>query len=282
MIERYMEFFGPHAMTFDDEQHVIGRFNKQLIDKCVVFMDEAFFAGNRKHAAKLKTLISWPTLNVEAKGMDVFIVPKPFRAALASNDEHIIAAERDDRRNFVLHVDAGSTTRPRLLRGYRREWNTGGKHPSSGGSPGITGGKGRNGAFRMAPAGDRRVATPKRPEPPSAVDAIQSCSGRARYRATSSRLAWHMYLSQLVWSTPMAQGHGKKMERCFACWLAAARGATRLSWPKLETGSWLPALRSGDMPGPVGRAHRPEGRVARTSRPGPRTLRMTRKEEPPF
>ena len=105
--ERFMEFFGIHALTLDDEQQVLGNFNKHMMNKSLIFADEAFFAGNRKHAAKLKTLISRPDQFIQAKFVDGIVAPKMFRLIMASNDHHIIQAERDDRRSLVLSVDAG-------------------------------------------------------------------------------------------------------------------------------------------------------------------------------
>lgn len=46
----FMEFFAPHTLTLDKPDHLTGSFNRHLQDKCVVFADEAFFAGNRQHA----------------------------------------------------------------------------------------------------------------------------------------------------------------------------------------------------------------------------------------
>lgn len=126
--ERFMEFFGIHALTLDDEDQVVGNFNKHLMNKSVIFADEAFFAGNRRHAAKLKTLITRPDLFVEPKGVDGFTAPKMFRLIMASNDEHIIQAERDDRRNLVLRVDAGEHNQDRdYFARMHQEWREGGR-----------------------------------------------------------------------------------------------------------------------------------------------------------
>jgi Family of unknown function (DUF5906) len=126
-VERFMEFFGIHALTLDDEDQLVGHFNKHLMNKSVIFADEAFFAGNRKHAAKLKTLVTRPDLFVEPKGVDGFVAPKKFRLVMASNDQHVIRAERDDRRNLVLTVDAGPHNQDRVyFAEMLDEWRKGG------------------------------------------------------------------------------------------------------------------------------------------------------------
>lgn len=127
-VESIMEFFGIHAITLDDPEQLVGNFNKHLQNKSLVFADEAFFAGNRKHASKLKTLISRPDVFIEPKGVDGFVVPKKFRLVMASNDEHVIQAERDDRRNLVLTVDAGEHNQDHeYFARMRDEWNHGGR-----------------------------------------------------------------------------------------------------------------------------------------------------------
>ena len=105
---RFMSLFTPHTLTLDKPNQVTGNFNKHLEDKCVVFADEAFFAGNHQHAATLKTLITSDEIFIEPKGVDGYMAKKLFRVIIASNDEHVIRAEIDDRRYLVLDVDAGA------------------------------------------------------------------------------------------------------------------------------------------------------------------------------
>lgn len=127
--ECFMSFFGRHGITVDDPDQLIGNFNKHLQDVSVVFADEAFFAGNRKHAAKLKTFTTKPMLRIEPKGCDSFEVPKKFRLILATNDAKAVHAEFDDRRNLVLNVDAGKHNQDKAYFGaILDEWNRGGRY----------------------------------------------------------------------------------------------------------------------------------------------------------
>ena len=126
--QNFMSLFGPHALTLDDPQQVIGNFNKHLADKSVIFADEAFFAGHHGHAAKLKTLVTRPDIFVEPKGVDGFVVPKMFRLIMASNEDHVIRAGREDRRFLVLNVDAGERNQDKEYFGALvDEWNGGGR-----------------------------------------------------------------------------------------------------------------------------------------------------------
>src|SRR5690606_34824341 len=99
-----------------------------LHNKSLVFADEAFFAGNRQDAASLKTLITDDEIIIEPKGVDGFAARKAFRVVIASNDEHVIRAEADDRRFLVLNVDAGEHNNDKRYFGAMvDEWRSGGR-----------------------------------------------------------------------------------------------------------------------------------------------------------
>ncbi|MCB1783733.1 MAG: hypothetical protein KDI13_07015 [Alphaproteobacteria bacterium] len=124
----FMEFFCPHILTLNRPDQVAGSFNKHLQDKCIVFADEAFFAGNKQHAATLKTLVMDNEIFIHPKGVDGFMAKKCFRMIIASNDEHVIRAEIDDRRYLVLNVDAGENNQNSEYFGaIVDEWENGGK-----------------------------------------------------------------------------------------------------------------------------------------------------------
>lgn len=125
----FMQLFGKnYTLTLDKPDQVTGSHNKHLQDKCIIFADEAFFAGNRQHAATLKTLVTSNEIFVHPKFVDGFMAPKRFRVIIASNDEHVIRAEEDDRRYLVLDVDAGEHNQDGEYFGaIMDEWNSGGK-----------------------------------------------------------------------------------------------------------------------------------------------------------
>jgi hypothetical protein len=126
--ERFMEFFAPHWMTLDDSEDVLGKFNAHLTTLSVAFADEAFFAGNPKHAAKLKSFISSGTLNAQAKFANIVRTKKQFRVIMASNDAHVVRAAFNERRFLALRVDSGANNKNRAhFRAMQDEWDSGGK-----------------------------------------------------------------------------------------------------------------------------------------------------------
>jgi len=96
--------WGSHFLPVSDSKHLVGSFNSHLRDAVVVFGDEAFFAGDRRHESVLKTLVTEDTLVIEGKGVDAELGPNYTHLILASNDAWVVPAGLDERRFFVLEV----------------------------------------------------------------------------------------------------------------------------------------------------------------------------------
>jgi hypothetical protein len=102
--KQFGELFGRHFMQVSNSSHLTGNFNAHLRDVIVLFADEAFYAGDKKHTSILKTLITEDTLTIEAKGVDMEVSPNYIHLIMASNDLHVIPAGGDERRFLVLDV----------------------------------------------------------------------------------------------------------------------------------------------------------------------------------
>ncbi len=96
--------FARHYMQISNSGHLVGNFNSHLRDLVVLFADEAFFAGDKKHESILKTLVTEEQMAIEAKGVDVEMAPNCIHLIMASNDLHVIPAGGDERRFFVVDV----------------------------------------------------------------------------------------------------------------------------------------------------------------------------------
>jgi hypothetical protein len=70
----------------------------------MLFADEAFFAGDRRHESVLKALITEPSLPIEGKYMDVVFVPNMLHVYMSANAEWVVPVTHDERRYFVLDV----------------------------------------------------------------------------------------------------------------------------------------------------------------------------------
>jgi hypothetical protein len=96
--------FGRHFMHISDPKHLVGSFNAHLQDCVVLFADEAFYAGDRKHESILKMLVTEETITLEKKGVDATTASNYVHLILASNEDWIVPAGLDERRFFVLDV----------------------------------------------------------------------------------------------------------------------------------------------------------------------------------
>ena len=98
--------FGSHFTPVSDPGHLVGNFNAHLRQTIVLFADEAFFAGDRKHESILKTLITEPSMLIEAKGVDAEVARNCVHLIMASNDSWVAPAGTDERRFLVLDVSS--------------------------------------------------------------------------------------------------------------------------------------------------------------------------------
>jgi len=100
----FAKIFGQHGLQIISPEQLVGRFNEHLRDCIVLFADEAFFAGDRKHEGVLKGLITEPFLPVEGKHIKVVVVPNMLHVILSSNNEWVVPASSDARRYAVFDV----------------------------------------------------------------------------------------------------------------------------------------------------------------------------------
>ena len=103
-ISTFGDLFGRHFMQVADSKHLVGNFNHHLQDCVVLFGDEAFFAGDKKHEGTLKTLVTEKYLAIEAKNVDVQASPNYIHLMMASNNNWVVPAGMEERRFFVLDV----------------------------------------------------------------------------------------------------------------------------------------------------------------------------------
>ncbi len=119
--------FGRHFLHISNSAHLVGNFNSHLRDVVVLFADEAFYAGDRKHLSVLKTLITEETIPIEAKGVDVETAPNYVHLLMASNEVHVVAASGDERRFLVLDVGKENQQDSGYFQRLSRDMDNGGR-----------------------------------------------------------------------------------------------------------------------------------------------------------
>jgi phage/plasmid-associated DNA primase len=100
--------FGQHARQISQARHLTGNFNAHLADCVLLFVDEAFWAGDKQGESVLKSIITEPTLAIEKKGLDVVMVPNMLDVIMASNNTWVVPAGLDERRFLVLAVNSST------------------------------------------------------------------------------------------------------------------------------------------------------------------------------
>ena len=93
-----------HALHISDPKHLVGSFNRHLLDTVFLFCDEAFYAGDKAHIGALKRLITEPTLSIEPKFQDLVEANNRLHIMMASNEPRVVPAGPDARRFAVYNV----------------------------------------------------------------------------------------------------------------------------------------------------------------------------------
>lgn len=103
-VNNFGALFGRHYTHITQPGHLTGRFNFHLAESLLVFVDEAFWAGDKSAEGILKGQITEPTTMLESKGRDPYPIKNHNRFIMASNNDWIIPAGLEERRFFVVRA----------------------------------------------------------------------------------------------------------------------------------------------------------------------------------
>ena len=103
-VEIFGKIFGHHFLQVTNSGQITGRFNSHLKDCLLLFIDEAWFAGNKSTEGVFKGLITSDRHMVELKGKDAFMVSNHVNCIVASNNDWVVPVGNKERRFFVLDV----------------------------------------------------------------------------------------------------------------------------------------------------------------------------------
>lgn len=118
---------GRHFMQVSDPKHLVGSFNAHLRDTILLFGDEAFYAGDKKHESVLKMLITEEIITIESKGIDAEAAPNYVHCILASNSHWVVPAGPEERRFFVLDVGDSQQQNASYFRDIAEQMENGGR-----------------------------------------------------------------------------------------------------------------------------------------------------------
>ena len=122
----FMELFGHHGLPIQSPDHLTGKFNSHLRGAVALFVDEAFFVGDRQGNDKLKSLITEDHILVEAKYCEAAPIRNRLKIMMATNADHAIPAGTDERRFFVTRVSDRVKQDHAYFAGLKSWWHGGG------------------------------------------------------------------------------------------------------------------------------------------------------------
>jgi hypothetical protein len=120
----YGRLFGQHFLHATQREHVTGKFNAHQAETCLILVDEALYAEIEKDTQILKTMVSETTKLLERKGIDAIPIDNFARQIFATNAEHPIQIEHNDRRYPAIYVrdnDAFAHAKDEVEKAERRK-----------------------------------------------------------------------------------------------------------------------------------------------------------------
>lgn len=100
----FKNLWGEHGFATSNPKHIVGNFNRHLINTCLLFADEALLAGNKLHENTMKSLVTEEWIALEGKGLDVINVKNRLKIMMATNSDWAVATNRNDRRFCICDV----------------------------------------------------------------------------------------------------------------------------------------------------------------------------------
>jgi hypothetical protein len=111
IVKPLAEALGRHYMYVSSMQALLGNFNSHLGEAVLVFADEALWGGDKKADGALKSLITEPKIVLEKKGIDKVLINSHHHIIMATNEDWVVPASKDERRYMV--VECSDESKPR-------------------------------------------------------------------------------------------------------------------------------------------------------------------------
>jgi hypothetical protein len=126
LVRVLQRIFGAHAFQVTSREEVIGKFNGHLQD-CILFVaDEAYWGGDKRCVGRLQGMLTEPTLPIERKGFDLFLVPNYLHVLMLAEPGWVIPAGRYERRYAAFTVSDRSRGDRQYFNALHRQIANGG------------------------------------------------------------------------------------------------------------------------------------------------------------
>ena len=105
IIDKLKEIYGEryylHCQGFED---VFGNFNSQLTGKCLTYLDECTWGGNKKDSGRLKTFITEKEIQINQKGIPKITMNSNNNVIISSNEKWAVPATHKGRRYYICSL----------------------------------------------------------------------------------------------------------------------------------------------------------------------------------
>lgn len=118
--------YGNHYAQISSPTALVGKFSSHLLSKSFLYVDEAYFAGDKKNYGRLKAIITEKMLDIEGKGVDIVFVETYHRILMATNEEHIADMHMNSRRFSPIKVSDKKLNNAAYFKTIKAELKNGG------------------------------------------------------------------------------------------------------------------------------------------------------------
>ena len=117
-----------HFIKMSSPEQFYGRFAGEMLSgRCLVFLDEATWGGDKRDRGILKDRVTSKTLLADRKGISAVNEPSMLHLIIASNEDWIVGLDGDDRRFVVLELASGHANDPAYFVPLYEQLNNGGR-----------------------------------------------------------------------------------------------------------------------------------------------------------
>lgn len=125
LLDYFGTILGRGYTVITNDEHLHGKFNAHLGHTLLLHSDEALYAGDKKHAGILRSLITDKRQMLEKKGIDALAIRSFLRVIITSNELYSAPAKAGDRRYTVVDMRARKLS-PKLQTRMIEEQRNGG------------------------------------------------------------------------------------------------------------------------------------------------------------
>jgi hypothetical protein len=103
-VEALLRMLGQHGLQLHHQEHVKGKFNAHMHQLVLLYINEAFYAGDRQFEAFLKGITSDSEIGIEGKNRDLFQALNYLHTVMSSNRDWVVPASLTSRRWALFDV----------------------------------------------------------------------------------------------------------------------------------------------------------------------------------